>query len=227
MNSKTIIILGLLSLLVADAEPSNVTIAGATITQSLNQESNKIWLDVISKNYTNYQISIVDSEDNLYECDDSDITPIARGRAIYEFNKIPMDVTVSKIRLVPINDLGNIIGMPSYMKWQNYPYDEEINLGITYYGVLIEDKYGMKQTWSIGVKLTNLDNKNATIIDPTQITISDQYSWEYTNNYEQLTLLPGESLRVYIKFKKVSITSIPTTLNYKNISMDLRGVGNA
>lgn len=229
MNQKIVIALGLLMLSVAGtgSEINNVTIAGITVTPSPDQESNHIFLDVISRNFTNYQIDIVDSEDRLYECKESDTTFISEGRIIYEFNKIPLDAIVTKIRLVPTDELGNVIGTPSYMKWRNYPYDEETNLGITYYGIIVEDQYGMKQTWNADIKLTNLDNKNSTVIDPTQITISDQFSWKYVNNYEQLTLMPGESLRVHAKFKKVSITSMPTTLNYNNISMDLRGVGNA
>ena len=227
MKCQIVVILGLLLVSVTNAETTNVTIAGITVTPSPDQESNHIFLDVISRNYTNYQIGIVDSEDRLYECKESDTTFISEGRIIYEFNKIPLDAIVTKIRLVPTDELGNVIGLPSYMEWRNYPYDEETNLGITYYGIVVDDQYSMKQTWNADIKLTNLDTKNSTVIDPTQIIISDQFSWKYTNDYEQLTLMPGESLRVHAKFKKVSITSMPTTLNYHNISMDLRGVGNA
>ena len=103
--------------------------------------------------------------------------------------------------------------------------------------------------WVLGMKLENI-GANPQSIKPSDFKFEDQYGWKYRANMwlpynfneegntffnyelatatdsdkEPIKILPGETLRVALRFGEVSMLSMPSALEYINGSMKINNV---
>ena len=98
---------------------------------------------------------------------------------------------------------------------------------LKFYGIArvpsILGRYDELNALDADIKITN-NGKNTTVIDSGKFVVIDQFDFPYASSTtDSVKLLPGESMRVSIKFESVSMLSRPVFLIYRpeNLSMDI------
>jgi hypothetical protein len=171
-------------------------------------------------------VVLVDSEDKFHEPDfgtegvDS-VGALGRSsRNIWPFD-LPDKVDIKRIRVTPT------LGDPFSIDWTGVPEVISSKITFKFYGIArvpsISGRYDELDALDADIKITN-NGKNTTVIDSGKFVIIDQFDFPYASSTtDSVKLLPGESMRVSIKFESVSMLSRPVFLIYRpeNLSMDI------
>jgi len=198
-----------------------------------------------------YNAVLVDDDDNFYQVDDLQTgtvlgepkqggSSVAYGRPqrnVISFS-VPEGTIIKRLRIEPQRDGSSSTSeklpqgyfTPISIDWTGVPETMDNYTAIKFYDSTHygdnDVRFSKCTVWQNTLKITNSNSK------PLQfrygdVIFEDQYGWYYPGilreygQDEEVTLLPGESMKTVVSVKGVSPLSRLVKLMYQNLSMDI------
>jgi len=225
---KIILVLGLLvQLSTAFPLTGDNGVVSATV-YGVSEGSGYLFVDMNVDQSDYYDIELIDSEDRVYEPSDengfdsfSEVRHDGFIRDTVAF-KVPASVEIKRIKVTPKKS------DPFMIEWNGVPESVGSGTRLRFYGAtsalmtggLFGDAHLYK--WTFDVKLTNEGN-NTRLYGTDNFSMRDTTGWAYHTNppYDERKLLPGESIRFPVTFKRVGEFSRPAVLMFGDLSMNI------